>query len=216
MDLYHYFVTQTGRSILKNSHYFPIYERHFRRFVNVPMIMFEIGTGEGGSALMWKHYFGPRAKIVTIDIADKKSISEEQIFVRTGSQADPRFLQSLVEEFGPPDIVLDDGSHQMDDINASFDALFPRMSASGTYLVEDLDGAYWEERGGGLHARKSFIERAKTLVDGMNALYVRGEDRSKVVQQHLFSVSFYQMIVVIEKTAYLNRKMMRMPGPRLP
>lgn len=213
MDLVNYFLTHRGRSILKNMHYFAIYERHFRRFVGNPITMFEIGTGEGGSCQMWKHYFGPTCRIVTIDIADKRHCEEAQVFVRTGDQSDPAFLNSLLAEFGPPDIVLDDGSHMMEHINASFDVLFPKMSPRGTYLVEDLDGAYWAQRGGGLREPGSFIERCKGLIDEMNARYTNGALRAGPYGQDLISLAFYQMIVVLEKSPALNREMVRMPQP---
>ena len=213
MDLYHYFATQQGRNIIKNPHYFPVYERHFARFVGQPMTMFEIGTGEGGSAQMWKLYFGPFSRIVTIDIAKRPEFAENQIFVRTGDQSDSKFLNELVEEFGPPDIVLDDGSHMMGDINSSFDVLFPRMSQKGTYLVEDLDGAYWPERGGGAGNPASFIERSKRLVDEMNAGFARGEVVRGACGHCILSISFYIGIVVLEKTPFLNRDITRMPVP---
>lgn len=57
---------------------------------------------------MWKRYLGPMARIVTIDIVPK-NIEESQIYVRTGDQSDETFLRSLVNEFGRPDIVIDDG-----------------------------------------------------------------------------------------------------------
>jgi len=212
MDLYQYFVSQTGKSIIKNPHYFPIYERHFRRFVEHEITMLEIGTGEGGSAIMWKYYFGHKAKIVTIDIK-QSSLKERQIYARTGSQADTKFLQTILDEFGPPDIVLDDGSHMMEQINSTFDFIFPRMSPKGTYLVEDLDGAYWSERGGGLRTPASFVERAKNLVDGMNASYLKGDDIGKVEPESLSSVSFYPMIVVLEKATYSNNQLIRLPAP---
>ena len=212
MDLYQYFLTQNRRNILKNPHYFPIYERHFHRFVGHTPTMFEIGTGEGGSCLMWKYYFGPMARIVTIDIEEKRGIEEPQIFVRRGNQADPVFLHELLAEFGPPDIVLDDGSHMMEHINASFDVIFPHMSRSGVYLVEDLDGAYWPDRGGGLGAPTSFVERAKHLIDQMNADFSKDVTRT-ILGRDLLSVSFYPMIVAIEKTPYLNKSIVRMPTP---
>jgi cephalosporin hydroxylase len=171
MDRYTYFLTHTDRTIVKNAHYFPIYERYFRRFVGHPITMCEIGTGDGGSCRMWKHYFGPIARIVTIDINDLRHFEEPQIFARTGEQSDPEFPNELPQEFWPPDIVLDDGSHMMEHINAGFDVLFPRISVAGTYLVEDLDGAYWPSRGGGLGSPGSIIERCKTLIDEMNAVY---------------------------------------------
>ena len=60
-------------------------------------------------------YFGPLAKIIGIDINTKcKQHEVDGIFVRIGDQSDEVFLQSILDEFGPPDIVLDDGSHVME------------------------------------------------------------------------------------------------------
>jgi len=215
MDLYHFFVTQQGRNIIKNPHYFPVYERHLSRFVGHATTMFEIGTGEGGSCQMWKYYLGPSARIVTIDITKKVEFQESQIYVRTGDQSDPEFLNSVLDEFGPPDIVLDDGSHMMQHINASFDVLFPRMSNKGTYLVEDLDGAYWPERGGGVGVPASFVERAKHLVDEMQAHFARGAVTRSAYGQHIMNIAFYLGIVVIERTPFLNGEMLRRPVPLL-
>lgn len=114
--------------------------------------MFEIGVQNGGWTQMWKHYFGPYAKIVGIDLEPKcKSLEEPGICVHIGDQSNTDFLSSLVAEFGPPDIVLDDGSHQVKHINATFDFLFPLMRKGSVYMVEDLDTAYWPEYGGGLN-----------------------------------------------------------------
>ena len=213
MDLNTYFLLHTDRNILKNPHYFPIYERHLRRYVGHPVTMFEIGTGDGGSCRMWKHFFGPAARIVTIDIVDKRSFAESQVFVRTGDQSDPKFLGELVKEFGQPTIVFDDGSHQMGHINATFDVLMPQVPSGGTYLVEDLDGAYWHERGGGLRDPRSFVERSKGLVDEMNARFTRGELKPSPCGENIVSISFYQMIVVFEKASYMNITMTRTPTP---
>jgi cephalosporin hydroxylase len=213
MDLYTYFLNNAGRNILKNPHYFPIYERHLSPFRNRAVTVLEIGTGAGGSCQMWKYYFGPYARIVTIDTRDERQFEEAQIYPRTGSQADPEFLQKIIDEFGPPDIVLDDGSHMMGDISATFEFVYPRMHSNGVYLVEDLDGAYWRERGGGLRAPGSFIERCKHLVDEMNAEFTEGALQRSEYGRDLVSVSFYPMIVVLEKSPYLNRIMVQKPVP---
>ena len=45
--------------------------------------------------------------------------------------------------------VLDDGSHQMHHIVATFNFLYQRLPKNGVYMVEDLHTAYWKEYGGG-------------------------------------------------------------------
>jgi hypothetical protein len=92
----------------------------------------------------------PHARIVGIDIVPGcKRYEEDQIEVRIGKQQDERFLQSILDEFGPPDIVLDDGSHRMADMIETFLFLHPRTAKNGVYMVEDLHTGYWEEYEGG-------------------------------------------------------------------
>ncbi len=207
MNIYHNFLNQKGRRIIKNVHYFIIYEKYFERYINRPVTFFEIGTGDGGSARMWKEYFGAMARIVTIDVQDRKFVEESQIFFRRGSQDDPAFLKSLVEEFGAPDIVFDDGSHHMLHINKTFDVLFPLLSSSGVYLVEDLNAAYIPAQGGGYKKPGTFIERCKDLIDEVN----RGAPQS-VYGKSIFSISFFDKVVVIEKTPYVNTELLNLPA----
>jgi hypothetical protein len=162
---------------------------------------------------MWKKYFGPLARIVTVDIKDSSELAEAQVFVRTGDQSDERFLNSLVQEFGAPDIVLDDGSHLMRHVNATFRILFPLMSNSGVYLVEDLDTAYKPEFGGGYKAPDSFIERCKDLIDELNVRHTDGRVvRLTEFSRQAFSISFFDGVVVIEKTPYVNKEFLELPG----
>jgi len=89
--------------------------------VNRPVNFIEIGCGQGGSLQMWKRYFGPHAQIVGIDINPECiHFQEDQIAVGIGDQSDPGFLNTIVTEFGYPDVVLDDGSHVMEHLAASF------------------------------------------------------------------------------------------------
>ncbi|MBA8903670.1 class I SAM-dependent methyltransferase [Phyllobacterium sp. P30BS-XVII] len=218
MNLYNYFINNNGSKIIKYAHYFPIYERYFSRYQNRPVTFLEIGTGYGGSAKMWKYYFGPMARIVSIDIRPEcKNYEEEQIAVRIGSQSDRQFLQGLLNEFGPFDIVMDDGSHHHDDINVSFDFLYPRMARDGIYLAEDLNGGYWSKLGGGLRSENSFINRCKGFVDEMHARHtIYGENGDETVPETNITrttsaIHFYDSIIVLEKTPYINKQMLQTP-----
>jgi hypothetical protein len=50
--LYHDFLTNEQNQIYKGLHYFPIYERYFKKFVNQSVNFWEIGVRRGGSLQM--------------------------------------------------------------------------------------------------------------------------------------------------------------------
>src|SRR5215472_9190747 len=153
MSLWQDFMSHDGYPMDKWAHYFPIYDRHFSWYRNKSLTFLEIGVARGGSLQMWQRFFGPLAKIVGVDINEKsKSYETPGTFVRIGNQADEQFLQSLINEFGIPDVVLDDGSHQMEHLAKTFNFLYPKLPKNGVYVVEDLHTAYWDEYGGGLKA----------------------------------------------------------------
>jgi hypothetical protein len=200
MNLWHDFLTNDGKIIHKWAHYFPIYERHFEWYRNKSVTFLEIGVFKGGSLQMWQRYFGPMAKIVGIDIDDRcKDHEQPGIWVRIGDQSDERFLQTVIDEFGVPDIVLDDGSHQMNHINASFQFLYPKLPKNGIYMVEDLHTAYWNEYGGVRDNADSFVNQAKEFIDSLNADHSRGAVPVDFVTRGTFSISFYDSIIAFEK-----------------
>lgn len=200
MTLWSMFHDHQGRLIHKWKHYFPAYEAHFNRFVNRPLILFEIGVSHGGSLQLWKKYFGPGAQIVGLDVDQRcAALVEDQISVRIGSQADPNFLQSVLDEFGSPDIIIDDGSHVMSDVIASFKHLYPKMSETGVYFVEDMHTSYWTDYEGGLRRKSTFIEMAKGLIDELNAEWTRGELIPTEFSKSTLSIHFYDSCVVFER-----------------
>ncbi len=207
------FLTNDQRVIRKWKHYFPVYERHFAKFVNTDVVFIEIGCGRGGSLQMWKRFLGPHARIVGIDIRPEcADFAEDQIEVRIGDQSDAAFLNRIVDEFGPPDVVLDDGSHVMSHINASFSVLYPRVSRNGVYMVEDLHTSYWEKYEGGLRRKGTFIERCKELIDELNADYTRGAVPSTDFTRSTLSMHIYDSIVVFEKGRHTSKSAPRTGG----
>jgi cephalosporin hydroxylase len=204
-ELWRDFLTHSGHPAHKWTHYFPAYEAHFARYQNRPMVFWEIGVGQGGSLQLWKQFFGPYAQIVGLDIEDKHQYEEDQISIRIGDQSDISFLQSVLDEFGTPDVVLDDGSHIMSHVEATFRFLYPRISSAGVYMIEDLHTAYWPEYGGGLHEPASFMEIAKGLIDELNADHARGAIEPTAFTTSTLSMHFYDSIIAFERGRH-NRK----------
>jgi hypothetical protein len=194
------------RVIHKWKHYFPIYERHFAPFVNHSVTLLEIGCGDGGSLEMWKRYLGPHAQIVGVDIEPRcAAFEDDQIAVRIGSQDDTVFLDRVLDEFGPCEVVIDDGSHVMAQVAASFAHLYPRLPKNGVYVVEDLHTAYWPEYGGGLRKPGTFIEIAKSLIDELNADHARGATAPTEFTRSTHAMCFYDSVVVFERGRYTKK-----------
>jgi SAM-dependent methyltransferase len=170
------------------------------------MTFLEIGCGQGGSLQMWKRYFGPFAQIVGIDINDNcKDYEEDQIAVRIGDQKDINFLNTVLEEFGTPDVVLDDGSHIMEDLTSTFRHLYSRTAPNGIYMVEDLHTAYWDEYGGGVGNRDSFIEVSKLLIDELNADHARNKVPNTDFTKTTLSMHFYDSVIAFERGRHLKK-----------
>ena len=201
-------------NVHKWHHYFDIYTKHFDQYRDRPIKMLEIGVFRGGSLRMWKDYFHPDSTIVGIDI-DKTckdhEIADRNVFVRIGSQADPEFLAEVNEEFGPFDIILDDGSHKTHHQNISFGALFrSALKDGGCYMVEDVHSNYWLKL---VDSEDTFIDLSKQMVDMLHEPYF---DRKETNFRHghpeavtqlelsylaanLASIAFYDSIVVFDK-----------------
>ena len=148
---------------------------------------------------MWRRFLGPYARIIGLDNRPECiNFVGDQISVRIGDQSDPSFLAEVVKEFGPPDIVLDDGSHIMDHVKASFKALYPEVSKNGVYAVEDLHTAYWSELAADC-ADGTFIEQCKSLIDEMNADHTRGAVEPSPFSKSTLSMHIYDSVIVFEK-----------------
>ncbi len=197
-----FFFFKEHRIINKWWHYFEVYNNYFQKYRGRNVRMLEIGVSKGGSLQMWRDYFGEKAVIVGIDIDNScKQYEEGNIHVCIGSQEDTDFMKKVCEDFGPFDIVLDDGSHVVKHQIASFRILFPFLKNEGIYLCEDTHTSYWPSFGGSLRG-DTFIEFAKSLVDELHHQHIDKGENEKLSPQfrdQIRGIYFYDSMVVFEK-----------------
>ena len=201
-DLEKYFAQNTGGEIFKWAHYFDIYDRHFSRFRGTAVHLVEFGVSHGGSLQMWKHYFGPKARIFGIDINPQcKQLEEEQIEILIGDQEDRRFLKGLVERIPRIDILIDDGGHTMGQQIHTFEELFGHIDKNGVYLCEDTHTSYFPKWGGGYKKKRTFIEYSKDFIDYLNAWHSIDPRRLCVTEftRSVHALHYYDSVLVIEK-----------------
>lgn len=192
----------------KWSNYFNIYQKHFDKFLNKHVNLLEIGIAEGGSLELWHNYFGKDCNIFGIDI-DANVLNLKFDFpvdVSIGNQANEDFWKYYLFNKPKFDIVIDDGGHGMDEQITTLLNIFPHLNNGGILLVEDVHTSYWEAFNGELLNAGTFIERSKSLVDFLNRQHIRlmqPTDSFVDIFKDLFSITFYNSVIVFEKQSYL-------------
>jgi len=199
-DLLDIWASNAGVSVHKWHHYIPLYDRYFSPWRGKAVRFLEIGVNKGSSLQMWRRYFGDAAVIFGIDINPSCAQYDGQAGqVRIGSQTDVAFLDSVVEEMGGIDIVLDDGSHQMAHVRATLAALFPKLANEGLYMIEDLHTAYFPSFGGGFREKANIFNLARKLIDDMHRWYHRKGLAVPALGGAFTGIHIHDSIMVIEK-----------------
>lgn len=99
----------------------------------------EIGICRGESLKMWDEYF-INSKVYGIDITDeyiKDLIKENKYNIIIGNACSEKILEQLNDLTF--DVIIDDGSHLINDQINSFNILKHRMNPNGIYIIEDVN-----------------------------------------------------------------------------
>lgn len=196
------FNSHKGNLLHKWDHYFEIYDRHFKDYIDQEAVVLEIGVSQGGSIDLWKKFFGDRLRYYGIDINPGcKKFEDDNVKIFIGSQSDRNFLQSIITELPDLDILIDDGGHTMKQQIVSFEMLFPKIKSNGIYLCEDNHSSYWFSFGGGMKRKGTYIEYIKNLIDVMHLRYAGKNTfiKNHALKDKIYAIHIYDSIVVIEK-----------------
>ncbi len=207
MSLKALFYTNQGRISDKWSNYLDVFDRFFLPYKNRPVNLLEMGVQHGGTLNVYSRYFHPGSNIVGVDIDPRcKQLEEGNIKIFTGNFSDAGFMRSFPYEF---DIIIDDGSHMQDELLNSFNTMFPLLKAGGTYVVENLRTAYWQDYKGGLKKEGTFIEHVKGLVDDVNGFHIREAHNPAAYNRWIKGIYITDSIAVVEKSDVINTPAVR-------
>lgn len=133
--------SKSGRGIGTDKEYnhnyvTSFYEEHFKRYQDQEINLLEIGTGHGGSLILWNDYF-PRGSIYGIDVND---------YVNPIIDTYPRikrfhgngYEQSFADSLPGLDIVIDDGPHTLDSFISCIKIFLPKIRKDGMLIIEDI------------------------------------------------------------------------------
>lgn len=115
-----------------------VYEPHFKS-TNIKRVI-EIGVYKGASVNAFADYFGQECKVVGIDINQYDFDKLPNVTTVKGSSTDFDFTQSVVRMFegNLVDLVLDDGSHKVEDQIITLKLFINYVATGGLYIVEDV------------------------------------------------------------------------------
>lgn len=132
---------RTDKSHLTHN-FAQFYDFHLASQRDRELKLLEIGLGRGASIRMWKRYF-PKAELFAIESLERRKIYRflgAKVFI--GRQQDKTFLGTVMDEIGRVDIIIDDGSHRVDDQQITLGLLFPYLRPGGYYIIEDIHTSF--------------------------------------------------------------------------
>jgi hypothetical protein len=193
VDVYRSYKNSPYLSI-KHSSYFQVYAELFAEYKGHPITFVEVGVLNGGSLFMWRHYFGPGARIIGVDFNPlAKKWEKEGFEIHIGSQSDPDFWDSFFKSVGTVDLVLDDGGHTYEQQIITAHCCIPHVRNGGLIVVEDTHTSYFREFG--YPTKYSFIEWTKRLVDNINSRFPSVNVSTLSYKNSVYSISFFESIV---------------------
>ena len=174
--------------------YADFYRRHFAGLN--PELLLEIGVLKGGSHHAWKEIF-PAARVVGIDIEQliKDAFPDLEIYI--GDQTDLVFLDTVINEIGYPDIIIDDGGHSRKQQIVSFIHLYPKMKIGGLYIIEDLETSFLEAYNDSELSSMDFIRNCVLPTDWDGN--VKGRKPGDVFQYIYSQIVFERNVCLIKK-----------------
>ena len=90
---------------------------------------------------MWESVTINESRIVGIDINPEcLQFASSKSTIAIGSQVDKDFLKSVIQQHGPFDIIVDDGSHWPEHQRLSLEYLCHGVAPGGVYMIEDVHG----------------------------------------------------------------------------
>lgn len=114
------------------------YDKEFAKYRGQDIQLVEIGIDQGGSLILWANYFN-NAKILGVDLqlrgdCEKNCSRYPSIMLSLGDA----YLVESLQHFPEADIIIDDGSHTLEDQLFVVRFLTSKIKAGGSLVIEDI------------------------------------------------------------------------------
>jgi cephalosporin hydroxylase len=171
---------------------------------DTPVKLLEIGWYKGASMRTWREWLNPESIVVGVDINQPPEPVDRVHFRRADATTDD--IGRVAVEFGPFDVIVDDGSHLSSHVIASFNRLWPHLIPGGLYIVEDLHVSYHPDWHGHDHPWKpgpggqTSMQFLKGLADDVHYGHAgAGPAARRVLTGRVESIAFHPGVAILRK-----------------
>jgi hypothetical protein len=127
----------TGHSYIPH-----VYDELFLPFKDKKTSILEIGIREGDSIRLWHEYFS-NAKIYGIDNNASNRFRDvvlDRVQIIFGDAYDGKTTSTIKSKYS---IVIDDGSHRIEDMKKCIQIYYPKLIKNGILILEDIQKFEW-------------------------------------------------------------------------
>lgn len=117
--------------------YLDVYDQLLAHLRDKEIALLEVGVLGGGSLRLWREAF-PRARVYGIDNDVRRRWGVVEGCTVLEIDACDRQAADAHFEDGSLDVVIDDGSHEIEEQLLTFGWYYPKLKPGGLYVVEDL------------------------------------------------------------------------------
>lgn len=182
---------------IKYDSYFFVYEALLEKYVDREITLVEVGVFNGGSLFMWREFFGPKARIIGIDLnPDALEWTKNGFEIYIGDQSSDKFWVDLYQKIGKVDVLIDDGGHTNRQQIITSHYAIQNINDGGLLIVEDVHTNYFREFGN--PSRYSFVNFAHRIVDGVNSRAYSLRRTYAQYSSRVYSVSFFESMVAFQ------------------
>ena len=174
------------------------YAKHYERYLEPTKVklLVEIGVEAGNSLRAWGSWL-PNATVVGVDLnLPSTDLLPNNVRLWKGDGTSPDLARQVVETFGRPDVVVDDGSHKWGEQRRAFEAWWPYIKPGGWHVVEDLHTSF-DPRWGNKESEMTAVEWLGELTEHVHGTsWVKPKEHSTLM---LDEVHCHNMICFLKK-----------------
>lgn len=172
---------------------------------DVPVKLLEVGWYEGASMRTWREYLHPESIVVGVDINQPAEPVDRVHFRKANATTGE--VEKVADEFGPFDVIVDDGSHLSRDVVQTLLLLWDDVTPGGLYIIEDLHVSYHKDWNGwdptDPQQRRLFtmtsMQFLKKVTDDVHLGHAGAGPKNMSLAHDVASVAFHPGVAILRK-----------------